>query len=422
MSQNKETKKKLLIIGITMQPAGTEKSFLSFASCLDYDRYDVTLLLAKKDGMFLPLIPKQIHVVEMEQYDEMFTLHGGNAMRVIWNTMVKKNPLLLADILPFAFQMVLHRQRHADLAMGMWCRLEKRFPDFHMPEIGEFDAAVAYWGDKTMFYMLDHVKAKKKIAWLHFDYTKPQRDDTLYEPAFSACDAIVTVSHPIETSLKEHFPLLAQKIVCMENILDPKMIWDLALRGETFPDIHFTGKRILTVGRIAEQKGYDMVVEVLSRLRSDGYNVRWYIVGGGEEEAVDALKVLAVEKGVADLLILLGNTMNPYTYMRDCDIYAQPSRHEGKPIAVEEAKILYKTILTTDYLSSGEQLDGGNLGEICEISVDGIYEGIKKLLDNPFLCECYSDRLTEMTFGNTDEMNIFESLMNENTDASNHSV
>lgn len=400
-------KQKLLIIGITMQPAGTEKSFLSFASCLDYEKYEVTLLLARKEGLFLPMIPKQIRVIEMEDYADMFTLHGGNAMRVIWNSMVKKNPAVLFDILPFAAKIALHIGNRADLTMGMWCKLEKRFPDLRE----EFDIAVAYWGDKTMFYMLDHVRAKKKIAWLHFDYTKPMRDDRLYEPAFAACDYTVTVSKPIEASMKEHFPYLADKIVCMENINDPRLIWDLALRGETFPDAHFKGKRILTVGRIAEQKGYDMAVEVLARLRHDGYDVRWYVIGSGTPEDEEALKLKAIDFNVADMLILLGNTTNPYTYMRDCDIYAQPSRHEGKPIAVEEAKILYKPILATEYLSAREQLSDGTLGEICPISVDGIYEGLKKMLDNPFLCECYSDRLTEVHAGNTEEMHIFDALV-----------
>jgi glycosyltransferase involved in cell wall biosynthesis len=400
-------KQKLLIIGITMQPAGTEKSFLSFASCLDYEKYEVTLLLARKEGLFLPMIPKQIRVIEMEDYADMFTLHGGNAMRVIWNSMVKKNPAVLFDILPFAAKIALHIGNRADLTMGMWCKLEKRFPDLRE----EFDIAVAYWGDKTMFYMLDHVRAKKKIAWLHFDYTKPMRDDRLYEPAFTACDYTVTVSKPIEASMKEHFPHLADKIVCMENINDPRLIWDLALRGETFPDAHFKGKRILTVGRIAEQKGYDMAVEVLARLRHDGYDVRWYIIGSGTTEDEEALKLKAIDYNVADMLILLGNTTNPYTFMRDCDIYAQPSRHEGKPIAVEEAKILYKPILATEYLSAREQLSDGTLGEICPISVDGIYEGLKKMLDNPFLCECYSDRLTEVHAGNTEEMHIFDALV-----------
>lgn len=401
---------KLLIIGITMQPAGTEKSFLSFASCLDYDKYDVTLLLAKKEGLFLSMIPAQIRVIEMEDYADMFTLHGGNAMHVIWNSMVKKNPAVLFDILPFAAKIALHIGNRADLTMGMWCRLERRFPDLEE----EFDIAVAYWGDKTMFYMLDHVRAKKKIAWLHFDYTKPMRNDALYAPAFAACDYTVTVSRPIEASLKAHFPALADKIVCMENINDPRLIWDLALRGETFPDQHFKGKRILTVGRIAEQKGYDMAVKVLARLRKEGYDVRWYIIGSGEREQEEALKLAAIDYNVADLLILLGNTTNPYTYMRDCDIYAQPSRHEGKPIAVEEAKILYKPILATEYLSAREQLGDGSLGEICPISVDGIYEGLKKLLDNPFLCECYSDRLTAVRTGNTEEMRIFEALTDGN--------
>ena len=317
---------------------------------------------------------------------------------------------MLFDILPFAAKIALHIGNRADLTMGMWCKLAKRFPDLKE----EFDIAVAYWGDKTMFYMLDHVRAKKKIAWLHFDYTKPMRDDTLYEPAFAACDYTVTVSGPIEASMKAHFPHLADKIVCMENINDPRLIWDLALRGETFPDAHFKGKRILTVGRIAEQKGYDMAVEVLARLRRDGYDVRWYVIGSGTPEDEEALKLKAIDYNVADMLILLGNTTNPYTYMRDCDIYAQPSRHEGKPIAVEEAKILYKPILATEYLSAREQLSDGNLGEICPISVDGIYEGLKKMLDNPFLCECYSDRLTTGKKGNTEEMQIFEALVGEN--------
>ena len=404
------TKIKLLIVGISMQPAGTEKSFLSFASCLDYDKYDVTLLLAKKEGLFLSMIPPQIRVIEMEDYGDMFTLNGGNAMRVIWDSMVKKNPAVLFDILPFAAKIALRIGNRADQTMGMWCRLAKRFPDLKE----EFDIAVAYWGDKTMFYMVDHIRAKKKIAWLHFDYTKPMRDDRLYAPAFAACDYTVTVSKPIEQSMKEHFPALADKIVCMENINDPRLIWDLALRGETYPDQHFKGKRILTVGRIAEQKGYDMAVQVLARLRKDGYDVRWYIIGSGEAADEEALKLAAIDYNVADLLILLGNTTNPYTYMRDCDIYAQPSRHEGKPIAVEEAKILYKPILATEYLSAREQLSDGMLGEICEISVDGIYQSLKKMLDDPDLCECYSDRLTHLRGGNTEEMQIFEHLVSEN--------
>ncbi len=404
-----ERKKTLLVIGITMSPAGTEKSFLSFASCLDYEKWDVTLLLAEKGGLFLPMLPKEIKVIEMPEYGEMFTLNGGNAASVILKTMVKKRPGVLFEMLPYVVKMVLSPKKRSDYAMEMWCRLAKHFPDVQ----GEYDVAAAYWGDKTMFYMIDHVKADKKLAWLHFDYMNPPRSDSLYLPAFRACDRVVTVSSRIHSSMQAHFPELKEKLVMMENIQDPRLIWDLALRGDTFPDTHFTGKRILTVGRIAEQKGYDMAVDALARLRDDGYNVRWYIIGGGDAADVEALKLRAVEKNVADMLILLGTTPNPYTYMRDCDIYAQPSRHEGKPIAVEEAKLLYKTILVCNYLSAHEQLEDGALGAICEISPDGVYEGMKRLLDDPALCARYSDRLTERKFGNAEEIEVFYRMVQD---------
>ena len=101
-------KQKILVIGITMNCGGSEKSFLSFVHCLDFERFDVTLLLAKKTGLFMQLLPPQIHVIEMQQYGEMFTLDGGSAMHVIWNEMVKKHPLYLFEILPYALKMKMH--------------------------------------------------------------------------------------------------------------------------------------------------------------------------------------------------------------------------------------------------------------------------------------------------------------------------
>lgn len=147
----------------------------------------------------------------------------------------------------------------------------------------EYDLAVAYWGDRTMFYMCDKVRAKKKIAWLHFDYANPPRDDDIYRAYFSRCDKVVTVSEPIHRSLCGKLPDIAPRCVMIENITNPKQIWDLALRGDTFPDRHFHGKRILTIGRIGEQKGLDLVIPVLKRLlRRGAATCRWYVLGDGE--------------------------------------------------------------------------------------------------------------------------------------------
>jgi len=403
-------KQKLLIIGITMNSAGTEKSFLSFANCLDYDRFDVDLLLAKKEGAFMPLIPKQINVIEMEKYGEMFLLSGKNAASTILKCFFKENPLILFEILPYFLKIILSPKNRASAATKMWCDLMNRhFPEFE----GEYDAAIAYWGDRTMFYMVDKVKAKKKLAWLHFDYANPPRDDSIYLPYFMKCDKVVTVSQKVDDALNEKLPQLKGRSVMMENIQHPKQIWDMALRGDTFPDRGYVGLRLLTVGRISEQKGFDFIPPVLKKLREDGYELRWYILGDGDAEARNALIESALKYGVADMLILLGTTINPYSYMRDCDIYVMTSRYEGKPITVEEAKIMYKPIMVTNYLSANEQLDGGRLGDICEISVDGIYNGLKRLIDSPSRRDELTEILAKESFGNEHEMEKFYRMLDE---------
>jgi len=258
-----------------------------------------------------------------------------------------------------------------------------------------------------MFYMADKVKAKKKIAWLHFDYANPPRDDSIYLPYFMKCDNVVTVSAKVNEALLEKLPQLTDRAVMMENIQDPKQIWDMALRGDTFPDEHYVGLRLLTIGRISEQKGFDFIPPVLKRLRDDGYELRWYILGDGDTASRNALIESALKYGVADMLILLGTTINPYSYLRDCDIYVMTSRYEGKPITVEEAKIMYKPIMVTNYLSAAEQLDNGRLGEICEISEDGIYEGLKRLIDSPSRRDELTEILGKENFGNAYEMAKF---------------
>ena len=402
------SKIKMLVVGIIMNCAGTEKSFLSWLSCLDFDRFDVTLLLAKREGLLLDQIPPQVHVQIMEKYGDMFLLSGRNAAKTLADCFVRENPLALFEIFPWFMRTFFTRgAKRSSEATKMWLHFMEKMPAVKEP----YDVAVAYWGDRTMFYMCDKVNAKKKLAWLHFDYANPPRDDEIYRSYFEKCDKVVTVSKLVDESLKSKLPEIADRCVMMENITNPKQIWDLGLVGDTFPDKHFTGKRILTIGRIGEQKGLDMVVPVLKRLREENFDVRWYVLGDGDEEYRKYLAGLLRDNGVADMMIFLGTTTNPYSYLRDCDIYAQPSRHEGKPISVEEAKIMYKPILATHYLSAPEQLEGGELGVICDISPEGIYNGIKRLLTDEALCDTLSVKLSKRKFGNASEMEKFYGML-----------
>lgn len=401
-------KQKLLIVGIIMNSAGTEKSFLSFAEKLDYERFDVDLMLAYKSGAWLDRVPKRINIIEMPDraLADMFMLTGKNAAATIWSCFGRRNFLYMFEVLPYFVRILFNKKQRADIATRLWCRLLRHFSVYEK----EYDVAAAYWGDRTMFYMCDKIKAKKKLAWLHFDYGNPPRDDALYGDYFSRCDAVVTVADKIKESLQKRFPALSDRFVEIENINDSREIWRLALDGETFPDRIYRGKRVLTIGRICEQKGLDMVVDALVKLREDDVEMRWYIIGGGGENEVARLKALAVDKGVADMLILLGPKMNPYPFMRDCDLYVQPSRYEGKPVTVEEAKIMYKPILVTNYLSAAEQTEDGKLGMVVEINADEIYKGVRRMLDDGSLCDEYTRRLSNHGFDNGEEIEKFYAL------------
>ena len=175
-------KKRILVIGITMAAAGSEKSFLSFANTIDYEKYDVDLLLARKTGGFLPLVPEKIRMLEMGVLGELFEINRKNARSVILKRYLLKNPFRCFGLFPHLMKIkrAENPERRSFAANRMWLSMMEKMPDFP----GEYDIALAYWGDRTMFYMIDKVHAKRKIAWLHFDYSRPPREDALYREYF----------------------------------------------------------------------------------------------------------------------------------------------------------------------------------------------------------------------------------------------
>lgn len=387
-------KKKVLVIGITMAAAGSEKAFLSFASrVIDYSRYEVDLLLAKKEGDFLEKIPKEIRVLEMGKMGEIFTLDRKNAFRMIKSYFLSENPFRVFALLPYILRRLTARtaEQKTFNAHRIWLEMMKRMPTLEK----EYDIALAYWGDRTMFYMIDKVKAVKKIAWLHFDYGKPPREDEIYEKYFKACDRVITVSSEIENSLKKALPSIASKAMTVENTINRDEILRFAEESADFED-DFSGIRILTIGRICEQKGYDLAVPVIAKLCAEGYPIRWYIIGRGSQEEESMLREKIFACKAENAVRMLGIRKNPYPYIKNADIYMQPSRHEGKPIAVEEAKVLCKPILITNYTSASEQLENGMLGKIKNISENEIYEGLKEMLDHPEICKELSSRLKKL--------------------------
>lgn len=399
-----------------MECAGTEKAFLSLADRIDYDRYDVTLLLACREGKLLRLLPPKIRVVGPMRYGEMFRLSSQNVTQILLKSIIRRHPFSAFRIASYYRKQKRDPEHRADYATAMWVELMKRYCPSYADEFGEkepFDACLAFWGDRTMFYMCDKVQAKKKLAWLHFDYAHPKRPDDIYLSYFNRCDAVINVTKTCTDSLRAALPSVSDKCVTIENLISPAKIRALAGENKSpFPAPSYPGIRLLTVARICEQKGSDRIPETLKALTDAGYDIRWYLLGTGDEGELAALRADAEAKGVADRLIFLGTTQNPYPYIAACDIFVLPSRYEGRPITVEEAKILARPIAVCDYLSAGEQLENGAYGVICPQSAEGLAEGIRSLLADPQKRAELSALLSSRDFSTDSEYKKLEQLLN----------
>ena len=130
--------------------------------------------------------------------------------------------------------------------------------------------------------------------------------------------------------------------------------------------------------KIVEEKNFENIPEICAKILQKGIDIKWYIIGFGKDEKLIEKKIR--ESKMEDHVIVLGKKDNPYPYIKKCDIYVQPSRYEGKAVAVREAQILHKPVIITNFPTASSQLIDGVDGVIVPMDNDGCAKGIKNLI------------------------------------------
>ncbi len=384
--------KRLLFIGIRMDRGGTEKALLSLLGALDPNRFDVSLLLAEHDGPWQNRIPNHVTVLPPIRNGSVFTLSRKNALSVLAKLRFRGKERFLAHHSEKIWA-VLRGQSGAGESffielMKAACPL---FSEEHPME--EYDAVIAFSGDRTMFYLCEKVCCRQKYAFMHFDWRHPMRNHDIYHSYFKQCRSIFSVSESCSLLLRREFPDLADRFKTFYNVISPQEIKIKVRRGNHLPERKNTAFRILSVMRICHQKGADRIPAIIKRLCDKGIEVEWYLVGDGSQAEINRILQDARRIGVDKQLFYVGPSDNPYTMMSECDLFVLPSRYEGMPITVEEGKILGIPMLCTDYLSAKEQLQGGFLGKIVSFSDEDIAAGIAELVMNQNMLTEYRRRL-----------------------------
>ena len=203
----------------------------------------------------------------------------------------------------------------------------------------------------------------------------------LYTPAdcIIRIISVVTISERCVKSLEKVFPECSSKIRMLYNISSTKMIWQLAEKN--YPDEYRRKKNILvSIGRLNTQKGFDLAIQAAKIIEEKGVEFTWFIIGEGEDEQM--LREQIKKERLNDSVKLIGIRKNPYPYIRYADVFVQPSRYEGKSIVLDEAKILCKPIVVTDYTTVVDSITDGVNGRIVQFDPNAIANGILELLNS----------------------------------------
>lgn len=367
--------KQILISSFDMSIGGVERSLISLLESFDYDKYDIDLMLYRQQGEFMSMLPKEINLLkEVPEY----TTFRKSISEIIKEGQYKMAVSRLAA--KYIGQLVTTYKGFKELGL-IPMQLVWKFALPVLPSVEKkYDVAISYlW---PHYFVGEKVNAKKKIAWIHTDYSYLEIDNKIDAQMWEKFDCIVAVSESCKLSFLKKYPQFEKRTVVIENISSANFIKKMA-EDNYISELKDKNNNIniITVARLAYAKGIDDAVRACRRLLDEGYNIVWYVVGYGNEEK--NIKELINNLKVENNFILLGKKINPYPYVKACDIYVQPSRYEGKAVTVTEAQILGKPVLITNYNTAMSQVKDGFDGIITSLGVDGIVSGVKKLIDNP---------------------------------------
>lgn len=378
--------KKILFVIPTLGGGGGERSLVNLLNELPKDKFEIDLLLFKKTGIFISQVPQEVNVLEQTP-----------ALKGLYASLGRAGIYLPRKIIGNVFSRIFEN--------GMCAQKAFLWKHFYSPKIEklnkEYDVAVGYLGGESTDYVLDKVKAKKKIHWVHNDYRKLGMSKKYDKDVFNKVSDIITISNECLEILEEEFPEYANKMQCIPNITSSKVIRNRA--NEFYPS-EYMGIRniILSVGRLSEQKGFDMAVKAAAKMKRDGYQFKWFIIGEGGLRG--ELETQIKKEGVEDYVILLGLRENPYPYIKNCTVFVQTSRFEGKSVVLDEAKILDKPIVVTNYPTVGDQIKNGIEGIVSELTPESIADSTEQMLKDDNLRIRIERYLNENEYGNSDEI------------------
>lgn len=367
--------KRILIVSHAMELGGAETALLGLLENIDTDKYEVDLFLLRHSGELMRYIPRNIKLLpEIPQYA---------SLAVPISQVIKKGQwkVALGRLVGKYKAKKCVKKFSFSVDNGVAIEYSHKYTKAVMPSISdvEYDFAISFL--TPHYFVSEKVNAKKKIAWIHTDYDKVEVDVQSELVMWSKFNHIISISDSVTDSFIKIFPSLQEKVVLIENILPIQYITARTKECSVEDEMPSDGAvKLLSIGRFSHAKKFDEIPQTCKRVRKLGIDVKWYLIGFGGDENLIRQKIQ--EADMEQYVIILGKKENPYPYIKVCDIYLQPSRYEGKSVAVREAQALNKPVIITNYATAKSQLKDGYDGVIVSMEIEESARQIAKIISD----------------------------------------
>ncbi len=380
--------KKILIVMIQLRLGGAERSLINLLQEMDQENCQVDLLLIKKRGELLEQVPADVRVLETPFELKCIFSNKIQGIRGI--------PYWLCRLISVLFSKIYCFFSPSDETAIRW-KLYRHL----VPKYGEhYDYAISYLKGPCLYYVAEKVDADEKVAWFHNDFVKEGSDVKNTRPFLGSFHHIISVSDGCVETLKKVFPEYSDRISYMPNIVSPTVIRRNAL--EFVPKEYGEKPVVLSVGRLVHQKGFDIAIRAAKILKARNIPFQWFVLGEGTQR--DSLEQQISQCDVRDCFILLGARNNPYPYIQNASVIVQPSRYEGKSMLLDEAKILARPIIATNYSTVRDQITNTQEGMIVEMNPASLADAVETMQSDQSHATTYSAYLAPHDYGNTYEL------------------
>lgn len=371
---------KFLIVVTNTNLGGVTISAVNLANELVCRNHNVTLLDMQGDFLCREKIDKGVNLQ---------CLIGRSRLWNLGEKDLKKARGLKKSALAF-----LGLFKKLTIKSGLWFRLIFK----KQKHLGEFDVAIAFRQCAPCYsFVLNKVKAKKKIGYVHGDLTY-MGDISAWKKYMPKFDKIAYVSDAVKQGFVEKIPKLSINAHTIYNMLDISTIKKFALENcEEFFDDKI---KITTIARIENnQKRIDRIIDVCKKLKEDGItNFVWYIVGTGPD--YESCLRQAKELNLMDVLYFCGRKENPYPYVTLADFFVLPSLWESFGLVVVESLILHKPVVACEYPALKEILEKDVTGLYAEQNVESLYCEVKRLITDNALREQLTQNCLKYEYSN----------------------